>query len=129
MNAFLSSWASIVHLLAKDRQTSEWRLIEDRVEAILLGKKLEYNLPVKLQGVKPNSPQVYKYLDESKWELEYQHAITSEDPSCIAFARYAIMQIRDKLRIYDELLDVQERVGGVNTIVLMAIGTLIWLVS
>src|SRR5215218_4970695 len=25
MNAFLSSWASIVHLLAKDRQTSEWR--------------------------------------------------------------------------------------------------------
>jgi hypothetical protein len=129
MNAFLSSWASIVHLLAKDRQTSEWRLIEDRVEAILLGKKLEYNLPVKLHGAKPNSLQVYKYLDESKWELEYQHAITSEDPSCLAFARYAIMQIRDKLRIYDELLEVQERSGGVNTIVLIAIGTLIWLVS
>jgi hypothetical protein len=129
MNAFLSSWASIVHLLAKDRQTSEWRLIEDRVEAILLGEKLNYDLPVKLHGVKPNSPQVYKYLDESKWELEYQHAITSEDHSCLAFAQHAMMHIRDKLQIYDQLLEVQERSGGVNNIVLIAIGTLIWLIS
>jgi hypothetical protein len=129
MNAFLSSWASIVHLLAKDKQTSEWRLIEERVEAILLGKKLNYDLPVKLHGVKPNSPQVYKYLDESKWELEYQHAITSEDHSCLAFAQNAIMHMRDKLWIYDQLLEVQERCGGVNNIVLIAIGTLIWLVS
>ena len=89
MNAFLSSWVSTLHLLAKDRQTSEWRLIEDRVELILLGKNLEYDLPVKLHGVKPNSPQVYKYLNERKWELKYQHDITSEDHSlpCICTAR------------------------------------------
>ena len=75
MNAFLSSWASTLNLLAKDRQTSEWRLIQDRIEAILLGKKLEYNFPVKLHGVEPNSPPVYKYLDERKWELEDQHTL------------------------------------------------------
>lgn len=129
MNAFLSSWASTVLLLARDRQTSEWRLIEERLERILLGKMLNYDLPVKLHGVKSNSPQVYKYLDESKWELEYQHAITSEDHSCLAFAQHAIMQMRDKLQIYDQLLEVQERCGGVNNLVLIAIGTLIWLVS
>jgi hypothetical protein len=129
MNAFLSSWVSTLHVLAKDRQTSEWRLIQDRVEAILLGKTLEYNLPVNLQGVKPNSPQVYKYLDERKLELEYQHAITSEDHSCLAFAQHAIKQMRDKLQIYDQLVDVQERTGAVNNVVLISIGTLIWLLS
>ncbi len=129
MNAFLSSWASVIHLLAKDRQTSEWRLIEDRIERVLLGKKLDYDLPVKLHGVKPNSAQIYKYLNDSKWELEYQHTITSEDQSCLAFAQYAIMHMRDKLQIYDQLLEVQERSGGVNTIVLIAIGTIIWLIS
>jgi hypothetical protein len=129
MNAFLSSWASTVLLLARDRQTSEWGVIEARLERILLGKKLNYDLPVKLHGVKPNSPQVYKYLDESKWELEYQHAITSEDHSGLAFAQHATMHMRDKLQIYDQLLEVQERCGGVNNLVLIAIGTLIWLVS
>jgi hypothetical protein len=129
MNAFLSSWISTLHFLVKDRQTSEWRLIQDRVEAILLGKTLEYNLPVKLQEMEPNSPQVYKYLDERKWELEYQHAITSEDHSCLAFAQYAIKQMRDKLQIYDQLVDVQGRTGAVNNVVLISIGTLIWLLS
>ncbi len=129
MNAFLSSWVSTLHLLAKDRQTSEWRLIEDRIEVILLGKKLEYDLPVKLHGVKPNSPQVYKYLNESKWELEYQHDITSEDHSCLAFAQHALKQMRDKLQIYDQLVEVQERTVAVNNLILIAIGTLIWLLS
>jgi hypothetical protein len=129
MNAFLSSWASIVHLVAKDRQRSEWRLIEDRVEAILLGNKLEYNLPAKLRGVKPDCPQLYEFLNESKWELEYQYAITSEDPSCLAFAQHATKHMRDKLQLYEQLLEVQERSGGVNTVVLIAIGTLIWLLS
>jgi hypothetical protein len=129
MNAFLSSWVSTLHLLAKDRQTSEWRLIEDRVEVILLGKNLEYDLPVKLHGVKPNSPQVYKYLNERKWELEYQHDITSEDHSCLAFTQHALKQMRDKLQRYDQLVEVQGRTEAVNNVILIAIGTLIWLLS
>ena len=129
MNAFLSSWVSTLHLLAKDRQTSEWRLIEDRVEWILLGEKLEYDLPVKLHGVEPNSPQVYKYLNERKWELEYQHDITSEDHSFLAFVQHALKQMRDIMKVYDQLTEVQERTEAVNNVILIAIGTLIWLIS
>ena len=129
MNAFLSSWVSTLHLLAKDRQTSEWRLIEDRVGLILLGKNLEYDLPVKLHGVKPNSPHVYEYLNERKWELEYQHDITNEDHSCLAFAQHALKQLRDILKTYDQLQEVQERTEAVNNVILIAIGTLIWLLS
>jgi hypothetical protein len=130
MNSFLSSWASILHLLAKDRMTtSEWSSIETQVELILYGKGLEYELPAKLDRVKPDSPQVSKYLDEHKWELEYPHSITGEDASCIAFAQHARKQIGHKLRIYDQLLEVQQRSGGANTVVLIAIGTLIWLLS
>ena len=130
MNSFLSSWASILHLLAKDRMaTPEWSSIEIQVELILFGKGLQYELPAKLDRVKPDSPQVSKYLDEHKWELEYPYSITGEDASCIAFAQHASKQMGDKLRIYDQLLEVQQRSGGANTVILIAIGTLIWLLS
>ena len=132
LNAFLSSWASTLLLLAKNRlmvTTTEWRSIESRVELILISTR-EYNLPVKLDGIKPESQQVLlEYLDEHKWEIEYQQAITSDDSSSLAFAQYATKQMIEKLRIYYELEELQERSGGVNAVILIAVGTLIWLIS
>jgi hypothetical protein len=110
--------------------TTDWRSIERRVELILYSRRLEYNLPVKLDGVKPESQQILlEYLDEHKWELEYQQAITYDDSSCLAFAQYATKQMIEKLQIYDELEELQERSGGVNAVILIALGTLIWLIS
>jgi len=134
LNAFLTSWASILLLLAKNRlmvtTTTDWRSIESRVELILISRRLEYNLPAKLDVVKSESQQILlEYLDEHKWELEYQQAITNEDSSCLAFFHYATKQLREKMQIYDELEDQQERSGGVNAVILMALGVLIWLVS
>ena len=132
LNAFLSSWASTILLLAKNRlmvTTTEWRSIESRVQLILISTR-EYNLPAKLDGVKPESQQILlEYLDEHKWELEYQQAITYDDSSCLAFAQYATKQMIEKLQIYDELEELQERSGGVNAVILIALGTLIWLIS
>jgi hypothetical protein len=132
LNAFLSSWASTILLLAKNRlmgTTTEWGSIESRVQLILISTR-EYNLPVKLEGVKPESQQILlEYLDEHKWELEYQQAITYDDSSCLAFAQYATKQMIEKLQIYDELEELQERSGGVNAVILIALGTLIWLIS
>lgn len=132
LNAFLTSWASTLLLLAKNRlmvTTTEWRSIESRVELILISTR-EYNLPVKLDGVKPESQQILlEYLDEHKWELEYQQAITYDDSSCLTFAQYATKQMIEKLQIYDELEELQERSGGVNAVILIALGTLIWLIS
>jgi hypothetical protein len=133
LNTFLSSWASTFLLLAKNRltvTTTDWRSIESRIELILMSRGLEYNLPVKLEGVKPESQQILlEYLDEHKWELEYQQAITYDDSSCLAFVQYANKQMREKLQIYDELEELQERSGGVNAVILIALGTLIWLIS
>ncbi|MGA9297412.1 MAG: hypothetical protein WBV72_08410 [Nitrososphaeraceae archaeon] len=132
LNAFLSSWASTILLLAKNRlmvNTTEWRSIESRVQLILISTR-EYNLPTKLDGVKPESQQILlEYLDEHKWELEYQQDITYDDSSCLAFAQYANKQMIEKLKIYDELEELQERSGGVNAVILIALGTLIWLIS
>ena len=133
LNAFLSSWASTLLLLAKNRPmvttTTEWRSIESQVMLILISTR-EYNLPVKLDGVKPESQQILlEYLDEHKWELECQQAITDDDSSCLAFAQYATKQMIEKLQIYDELEELQERSGGVNAVILIALGTLIWLIS
>ena len=133
LNAFLSSWASTLLLLAKIRMmvtTTDWRSIESRVELILISRRLEYNLPAKLDGVKPESQQILlEYLDEHKWELQYQQAITYDDSSSLAFFHYATKQMREKLQIYDELEELQERSGGVNAVILIALGTLIWLIS
>ena len=133
LNAFLSSWASTLLLLAKNRlmvTTPEWRSIESQVELILISRGLEYNLPVKLDVVKPESQQILlEYLDEYKWELEYRQAITYDDSSCLAFAKHATKQIREKLQVYDGLEEIQERSGGVNAVILIALGTLIWLIS
>ena len=132
LNAFLSSWASTLLLLARNRltvTTTEWHCIESQVELILISTR-EYNLPVKLDGVKPESQQILlEYLDEHKWELEYQQAITYDDSSCLAFAQYATKQMIEKLQIYDELEELKERSGGVNAVILIALGTLIWLIS
>ena len=133
LNAFVSSWASTLLLLAKNMlmvTTTDWRSIERRIELILMSRGLEYNLPVKLDGVKPESQQILlEYLDEHKWELQYQQAITYDDSSCLAFFHYATKQMTEKLRIYDELEELQERSGGVNAVILIALGTLIWLIS
>ena len=133
LNTFLSSWASTLLLLAKNRMmvtTTDWRSIERQVELILISRRLEYNLPVKLDGVKPESQQILlEYLNEHKWELEYQQAITNDDSSCLAFFHYATKQMREKLQIYDELEELQERSGGVSAVILIALGTLIWLIS
>jgi hypothetical protein len=133
LNAFVSSWASTLILLAKNRlmvTTTDWRSIESRVEMILISRRLEYNLPVKLDGVTPESQQILlEYLDEHKWELECQQAITDDDSSWLAFFQFATKQMREKLQIYDELEELQERSGGVNAVILIALGTLIWLIS
>jgi len=133
LNAFLSSWASTLLLLAKNRMmvtATDWRSIERQVELILISRRLEYNLPVKLDGVKPESQKILlEYLGEHKWELEYQQAITYDDSSCLAFFHYATKQMREKLQIYDELEELQERSGGVSAVILIALGTLIWLIS
>ena len=132
MNAFLSSWASTLLLLAKNRMmvtTTDWHSIESQVKLILIGTR-GYNLPVKLDGVKPESQQtLLEYLDEHKGELKYQQAITYDDSSCLTFAQYATKQVIEKLLIYNELEELQERSGGVNAVILIALGTLIWLIS
>ena len=83
LNAFLSSWASTLLLLAKNRpmvkMTTEWSSIENQVMLILISTR-EYNLPPELDGVKPESQQILlEYLDERKWELDCQQAITDDD--------------------------------------------------
>ena len=97
---------------------------------ILISRRLEYNLLAKLDWVKPESQQILlEYLDEHKWELEYQRTITYDDSSFLAFAQHAIKQLTEKLLLYNELQDLQERSGGVNAVILIALGTLIWLIS
>ena len=118
LNAFVSSWASTLLLLAKNRlmvTTTDWRSIESRLEQILISRRLGYNLPVKLDGVTPESQQILlEYLDEHKWELECQQAITDDDSSCLAFFQYATKQMKEKLQIYDNWKIYRKEVGALT---------------
>ena len=133
LNTFISSWASTLLLLAKNRpmvSTSDWSSKATQVQMIVVSRSLEYNLPAKLDEVTPESHQILlEYLDEKKWELEYQQVITDDDSSCHEFFQYTTKKIKEKLQVYDELEDLQVRSGGVNAVILIALGTLIWLIS
>lgn len=133
LNTFISSWVSTLLFLAKNRpevSTTDWGSKATQAEMIMVSRKLEYNLPLKLDGVTPESQQILlEYLNEKKWELECQLAITDDDSSCHAFYQHTAKKMREKLQIYDELEDLQERSGGVNAVILIALGTLIWLIS
>ena len=130
LDDFLSFLGITPSLACEERaHLLEWQSIESLAEKVFTYKEIERKLPAKLEGVKPDSPQVYKYLNEHKWELEYQLNITGEDHSLLAFAQHSIKQMNEKLRIYDQLLEIQQKTGGANTVVLIAIGTLIWLLS
>jgi hypothetical protein len=131
LNSFLSSWASTLLLLAKDRQmvttTIDWRDVQSQVKLILISTK-GYRLPDELDKGKPET-LLLEYFNEHKRELEYHQAITYDDPSCLAFAQYAMKRIVQNLLIYHELEELQEKNGGVNAVILIALGTLIWLIS
>ena len=133
LNTFISSWASTLLLLAKNRpmvSKTDWRFIQTQVQMIIVSRRIGYNLPVKLDRVTPESQQIlFEYLNENKWELEYQQGIIDDDASCHAFFQYATEKMREKMQIYDELEDLQERSGGVNAVILIALGTLVWLIS
>jgi hypothetical protein len=129
MDDFLSSWTSIIHMLAKNGPTPEWKSIENQAQTIFTYNELEQKLPVELRAVEPGSPQIYKYIDEHKWELGYQPRVTPENYNSLAFAQHAIKQLKDRLATYDKLQDAQKQSGGSNTVILIAIGTLIWLMS
>ena len=133
LNTFISSWASTLLLLVKNRpmvSKTDWRFIQTQVQMIIVSRRIGYNLPVKLDRVTPESQQIlFEYLNENKWELEYQQGIIDDDASCHAFFQYATEKMREKMQIYDELEDLQERSGGVNAVILIALGTLVWLIS
>ena len=99
MTSFLSSWASTLRLLTRDKlMTPEWRSIEIQIELILFGKGIQYDLPAKLDDIeiKADPYELYKYLNDHKEEIEYLDSITNDDPSYIAFAQYATKHLRDK---------------------------------
>jgi len=129
MDDFISSWASIIHLVAKNGRTPEWQSIENQVETIFTYNELERKLPAEFKAAEPDSPQIYKYIDEHKWELGYQPGVTPENHISLAFAQHAINQLMERLEKYDRLQDAQKKGGGANTVILIAIGTLIWLMA
>ena len=93
--------------------TTHLNFIETQIE-LLFTSTGNHNLPVELDGAKPESMQILlEYLDEHKWELGYQQAITYDDSSCLAFAQYAIKQMKDKLLIHNDQEELQERRGSI----------------
>ena len=108
--------------------TADWVSVESQVKLIISSIR-SYNLPAELYGVNPEFEHLLEYLNKHKLELEYQRSIAHDNSSCLEFVQFAIKHMIQKLLIYAELEELQERSGGVNAIILIALGTLIWLIS
>ena len=129
LNGFLSSWNSVVYLLAKQRGNPEWRFIENEANQVFIYPHIVYVLPPELDELKVASAKIIKYVDEHKAEIDYPQKIYDEEPSLLSFAQHAIEYLRDRLHTYDRLSNMQQRTGNVNPVVFISLGTLIWLLS
>ena len=130
LNGFISSWNSVLNLLAKQKAKPEWRFIENETHQIFINPHIVYILPSQLDEPKPSLEKITKYLGEHKWEIEFPQAqLYHDEPSLLSFALYATEYLRDRLLVSDRLVNLQQRTGTVNPVVFVALGTLIWLLS
>ena len=94
--------------------------------------QLFYSLP---EGISKSTDtaaaeKTVNYISEHRWELAYPQAnFSNDEKSVLAFAKYGIDFLRERLDVYDRLSTIQYRTGSVNPIVFVALGTLIWLLS
>jgi len=129
LNGFVSSWNSVLYSLAKQKEKPEWRFIENEAHQVFIYPHIVYVLPPELDELKVASAKIIKYLDEHKAEIDYPHKVYDDEPSLLSFAQYTTEYLRDRMRVYDRLLNIQQRTGNVNPVVFIALGTLIWLLS
>jgi hypothetical protein len=131
LSRFLSTWNSVINLLAKQKMTPEWRLVQDETEELFIFPQLLYSLPSGISKTDPQaSDKTVSYIAEHRWELAYPQAnFSSDEKSLLSFAKYAIDFLRERLEVYDRISTIQYRTGTVNPVVFVALGTLIWLLS
>lgn len=132
LSRFLSTWNSVINLLAKQKTTPEWHVIRDETEEIFIFPQVSYSLPPGIsKTIDPNAAdKTVRYIAEHRWELSYPQAnFPGDEKSLVSFAQYAIEFLRGRLNMYDRLSTIQYRTGSINPVVFVALGTLIWLLS
>lgn len=132
LSRFLSTWNSIINLLAKQKTAAEWRAVQTETEEIFIFPQLSYSLPAGISKATDASAaeKTINYIAEHRWELAYPQAnFSGDEKSLLSFAKYAIDFLRERLDVYDRLSTIQYRTGSVNPVVFVALGTLIWLLS
>ncbi len=130
LSGFVSSWNSVLYLLAKQKSgKQEWKLLQDETEEFFVFPQIVYFLPSKIRQ-EPSTDMITRHIDERRWELAYPQTILHHDEkSLLSFAKYAVTFLRGRLDTYNRLSAIQQRTGTVNPIVFVAVGTLIWLLS
>lgn len=129
MGRFMSSWNSLLNTLARKWDTQEWRKVRDETEEIFVFPQITYAIPARIRK-DTSLESITSYVDEHRWELAHPQTVFEHDEkSLLAFSKYAIEILRERLDVYNRLLTTQQRTGTVNPVVFVAVGTLIWLLS
>jgi hypothetical protein len=130
MGRFLSSWNSVLYVLAKQKRGNmRWSLLEREINDVFIMPQLVYSLPERIRR-EPTVNEISAFIDERRWELAYPETVFHHDEkTLLSFTEYAITFLREKLDVYDRLQTMQQRTGTINPIVFISVGTLVWLLS
>ncbi len=129
LNNFISEWNSILSITSRIRRGDEWRHFENECNKIFIYPHIIYSLPSSIHAHKIGINTIIKYIEEHKDEVDYIHSIYEFEPSLLAFAQHLLDNLHEKLLLYDNLTNIQQRTGNINPILFIAIGTLVWLLS
>jgi len=129
LNNFISEWNSILSVITKIRHSNEWRYFENECNKIFIYPHIIYSLPADIRQPKIGIDAIIKYIEDHKDHLDYIHQVYEFEPSLLAFSQHLLDYLHEKLLLYDNLTNIQQRTGNINPILFIAIGTLIWLLS
>lgn len=128
-NNFISTWNSVLYMLSRIRKGDEWRYVENESDRIFIYPHIIYSLPKTINEPKVSTSKLIKYIQEHQHEVNYPHSVYDFEPSLLSFSQYLIEYLHNKLLLYDTLIDIQQRTSGVNPILFLAIGEIIWLLA
>ena len=137
LQLYVSRWTTIVDYLSQihiDQHTvtsisdkAEWQDVNEHISQLYISPFITNDLPHGLDS--PNSLDIIlNFIDEYHDEFDYPVEINSESGQ-LAFSQHMVSYLHSKLLFHDRLNTLQAKSGGVDSILPIAIGTLIWLLS
>ncbi len=135
LQLYISRWTTIVdylsqlhiaqHTVTSISDKAEWQDVHEHTSQLYISPFITNELPSDLIS-STSLDDLLSFIDDYQNEFDYPVEINSESGQ-LSFSQHMVSYLHSKLLFHDRLNTLQAKSGGVDSILPIAIGTLIWL--